>query len=166
MKRLASICTVLFGLAVLSSPALAQAKAAQAKPAQAPATKAAPTTGAAAPAAPAKFVKPLKGTGDIDFIEGPPKTVGNVLVTVLKVKNMSSMPLSLFKVDEYWYNKKQPPEVISGDSYRHLKPFMPGEVIEVTLKAPKKPGQEFYASQYQFSHAGGDVKPKRVKKFE
>lgn len=163
MKRLALVCTVLFGLAVLSSPALAQTKAAQSKPTQAPATKAAPAPAATAgSAAPARFVKSLKGTANVDFVEGPSKKVGNEIVTVLKVKNMSPLALSLFKVDEYWYDKKR--EVVTGDTYKNTKPFMPGEVLEVTLKAPVKP--DLYQSQYQFSHAGGDVKPNRVKKLQ
>jgi len=160
MKRLAFVC----GLAVLLAlPAFAETKSAQTKPAQAPATKAAPAPApAAAPAAPAKFVKSLKGTANIDFIEGPSKRVGNDIVTTLKVKNMSPLAISLFKVDEYWYDKKR--EVVTGDTYKNTKPFMPGEIIEVTLKAPVKP--DLYQSQYQFSHAGGEVKPNRVKKFE
>ena len=162
MKRLAFVCTVAFGLAVLSTPVLAQARAAQSKPAQAPATKAAPAPAASAPAAPARFVKTLKGTANVDFIEGPSKKVGNEIVTVLKVKNMSPLALSLFKVDEYWYDKKR--EVVTGDTYKNTKPFLPGEVLDVTLRAPVKP--DLYQSQYQFSHAGGDVKPNRVKKFE
>lgn len=166
MKRLTLACTVAFGLAVLSSPALAQTKAAQSKPGQAPATKAAPAPAPAAPAAPARFVKSMKGVATVDFVEAATKTVGTDVVTVLKVKNTSPLAISLFKVDEYWYNKKRPPEVVSGDTYKNLKPFMPGEILEVTLKAPKKPGEEFYMSQYQFSHAGGEVKPNRVKKLD
>ena len=162
MKRLALVCTAAFGLAVLSTPVLAQARAAQSKPAQAPATTAAPAPAASAPAAPARFVKTLKGTANVDFIEGPSKKVGNEIVTVLKVKNMSPLALSLFKVDEYWYDKKR--EVVTGDTYKNTKPFLPGEVLDVTLRAPVKP--DLYQSQYQFSHAGGDVKPNRVKKFE
>jgi hypothetical protein len=160
MKRLAFVC----GLTVLLAiPAAAQTKSAQTKPSQAPATKAAPAAVAvAAPAAPARFVKSLKGTANIDFIEGPSKKVGNEIVTTLKVKNMSPQAISLFKVDEYWYDKKR--EVVTGDTYKNLKPFMPGEIIEVTLKAPIKP--DLYQSQYQFSHAGGEVKPNRVKKFD
>jgi hypothetical protein len=152
-------CLAFVGLSVLlATPAFAQSK-----PAQAPATKAAPAaTPAPAPAAPARFVKSLKGTANIDFIEGSSKRVGNEIVTTLKVKNMSPMALSLFKVDEYWYDKKR--EVVTGDTYKNTKPFMPGEIIDVTLKAPVKP--DLYQSQYQFSHAGGDVKPNRVKKFE
>ena len=142
---------------------------AQAKPAQAPATKAAapPTTPAATtpPAAPAKFIKPLKGTADIQFMQiGQSKRVGNEIVTVLKVKNLSTAPVSLLKVDEYWYDKGNPPKVITGDQQRYLKPFMPGEIIDITMKAPYKDGVG--ASQYQFSHANGEVKLKRVKKFD
>jgi len=163
MKHLALACTVAFGLAVVSSPALAQVKAAQSKATQAPATKAAPAPAATAGSpAPARFVKTLKGVANVDMIEMPSKKVGNEIVTVLKVKNMSPMAISLFKVDEYWYNKKR--EVVTGDTFKNLKPFMPGEVLEVTLRAPVKP--DLYQSQYQFSHAGGEVKPNRVKKFE
>jgi hypothetical protein len=162
MKRPVFASTVAFGLvALLATPALAQTKSAQTKPSQAPATRSAPAA-VAVPAAPAKFVKSLKGTANIDFIEGPSKKVGNEIVTTLKVKNMSPLAISLFKVDEYWYDKKR--EVVTGDTYKNLKPFMPGEIIEVTLRAPIKP--DLYQSQYQFSHAGGEVKPNRVKKFE
>ena len=142
---------------------------AQSKPAQAPASKAAaPATSAAAsqqaPAAPAKFVKLLKGTADIQFIPSPSKKVGNEIVTVLKIKNLSNTAVSLLKVDEYWYNKGNPPQVITGDTQAYRKPFMPGEVIELTMKSPWK--ADIGASQYQFSHAGGQVKLKKVTKFE
>jgi hypothetical protein len=143
---------------------------AQAKPAQAPASKAAApatTTPAAtqqAPAAPAKFIKPLKGTADIQFMEASAKRVGNDIVTVLKIKNTSTAPIALLKVDEYWYNKAR--EVVTGDSQPYRKPFMPGEIIELTLKAPYKPGMDISVSQYMFSHSGGQVNPKRVKKFD
>jgi hypothetical protein len=141
---------------------------AQAKPAQAPASKAAApptTTPAATPAAaPAKFVKLLKGTAEIEFIPSPSKKVGNEIVTVLKIKNLSNTAVSLLKVDEYWYNKANPPQVITGDTQAYRKPFMPGEVIELTMKSPWKP--DIGASQYQFSHAGGQVKLKKVTKFD
>jgi hypothetical protein len=167
MKRalFASSVIVLFAFGAVS--VLAQSKPAQtpAKPAtQAPATTAAPTTGQQAPAAPAKFIKPLKGTADIQFIQMPSKKVGADIVTVLKIKNLSTAPVSLLKVDEYWYNKGNPPAVVTGDSEAWRKPFMPGEIIELTMKSPYK--ADVGASQYQFSHAGGQVKLKRVTKFD
>ena len=68
-------------------------------------------------------------------------------------------------MDEYWYNKATPPVVVTGDTEAYRKPFMPGEVIEITMKSPVQ-ARHLAASQYQFSHAGGQVNPKRVKKFD
>jgi hypothetical protein len=159
MKRFA------FASSVAGLVALAAASVfAQSKSAQAPAAKASAQTSAQAPAAPAKFVKMLKGTADVQFMQLPSKKVGNEIVTVLKIKNLSSLAVSLLKVDEYWYDKSTPPKVVTGDSQPYRKPLMPGEVIELTLKSPYKPN--LLMSQYQFSHAGGQVNVKRVKKFD
>lgn len=159
MKRFAFASSVLVLLAFGAVSVFGQAK-----PAQAPATKAAaPAT--TPPAAPAKFIKPLKGIADIQFMQvGQSKKVGNEIVTVLKIKNLSNAPVSLLKVDEYWYDKGNPPKVVTGDQEAYRKPFMPGEIIELTMKSPYR--ADIGASQYQFSHAGGEVKLKRVKKFD
>lgn len=167
MKRFAFASSVIVLLALGAASIFAQskpAKPAKATTQQAPATQATTPTSQQAPAAPAKFIKPLKGTADIQFIQMPSKKVGTDIVTVLKIKNLSSGPVSLLKVDEYWYDKGTPPKVITGDSEAYRKPLMPGEVIELTMKSPWK--ADVNASQYQFSHAGGDVKLKRVKKFD
>jgi hypothetical protein len=148
--------------ALLCSLFVPSASFGQAKPAQAPATKAAATTAAPAPAAPARFVRPIKGTASVQVIKGAPKKIGSDIVTVLKIKNMSSGAISLLKVDEYWYNKKQ--VVVTGDSQSYRKPFNPGEVIEITLRSPSKP--DLYQPQWAFSHANGNVDTKSVKKFD
>ena len=172
MKRFAFASSVIAILALGAVSILAQAKPAQAPaakatapastPQQAPATKATTPTTQQAPAAPAKFIKPFKGTADIQFMEVSAKKTGGDIVTVLKIKNMSNAPISLLKVDEYWYNKSQ--QVVTGDTQPYRKPFMPGEIIELTLKAPYK--ADITVSQYMFSHANGQVNPKRVKKFD
>lgn len=171
MKRFAFASSVTVTLALAVTPVLAQTKSAQPAKATTPTTQQASATQATTPssqqaaAAPAKFVKPLKGTADIQFMQvGQSKKVGNDIVTVLKIKNLSNAPVSLLKVDEYWYDKGTPPKVITGDQQAYRKPFMPGEIIELTMKSPYK--ADIGASQYQFSHAGGDVKLKRVKKFD
>ena len=155
MKRVAFASSVSLLLALAVTVAYAQSKSAQA-----PATKTAPTSGQQAPAAPAKFVKMLKGTAELQFIPGKPNKVGNEIVTVLKIKNLSPLAVSLLKVDEYWYKDGQ---VATGDSQAYRKPFMPGEVIEITMRSPFKPNLQ--TNQYQFSHAGGQVKIEKVKKF-
>lgn len=134
---------------------------AQAKPAQAPAAKAAPVAPPAAPA-PAKFVRPIKGVATIEIIQGTGRKIGPDIVTVLKIRNTSAGAINLLKVDEYWYDKKM--KVVTGDSQPYRKPFLPGEVIEITMKSPYKP--DLYKSQYAFSHANGTVSVKGVKKFE
>ena len=159
MKRYAfAPALTLAGVVFLASSAFAQSRSG----AQAPATKAAPVAAAPAPAAPARFVKMLKGTAEIEVMQSAPKKVGADMVTVLKIRNMSSSAISLLKVDEYWYDKKM--QVVSGDSQPYRKPFNPGEIIEVTLRSPVKP--DLYKNQFAFSHANGDVKAKAVKKFD
>jgi hypothetical protein len=152
-------------LALVSAVLLivAPSASAQARPAaQAPATKAAPVTAAPAPATAAKFTKMYKGTAEIEVIQAAPKRVGQDMVTVLKIRNMSPGTLSLLKVDEYLYDHTM--KVVSGDTEPYRKPFNPGEVIEITMKSPVKP--DLYKNQFAFSHANGQVKAKPVKKFD
>ncbi|MEP6917916.1 MAG: hypothetical protein ABJC89_19880 [Acidobacteriota bacterium] len=158
---LAAVALASFVIAPVAS-AQSKTPASKPAPAAAPGAKAAPAAPAQAPATPAKWVKPIKGTASIEVIQGVPKKIGSDMVTVLKVRNMSAGSIGLLKVDEYWYNKKQ--AVISGDTERYPKPFNPGDVIELTMRSPIKP--DLFQSQYAFSHAGGDIKAKPVKKFE
>ena len=149
MTRSALVAAAALCISALASPSLAQAP----KPAT-------PTT--TAPAAPAKWVKPVKGTAYIEVIRGQSKRVGSDMVTALKIKNTSDGAIALFRVDEIWYNKKL--QQVTGDSYTFHRPVNPGEIVDVTLKSPVKP--DLYQSQYAFSHANGKINAKQVKKFE
>lgn len=121
----------------------------------------APASEAQQPAA-TKFVTPFKGEAPIEMTPAQVKAEGNIVVTRFKVKNVSPGPLVGFKVDEYWYNKKG--DTVSGSpSFRHMKPFMPGEVLEVTLRSPRH--AEMDRKMTMFGHANGKVKPKQVPKF-
>jgi hypothetical protein len=113
------------------------------------------------PAAPAKWLPPVKGMATIEVIPGKPVKKGNELVTVLKVKNTSKGPIALLGVDEYWYNKKR--ETVSGDTQKVRKLIQPGEIVEVTLSSPWK--ADIDTNQYMFSHANGKIDAKRVTKF-
>ena len=86
------------------------------------------------------------------------------MVTTMKVKNMSRGAIALLIVDEYWYDKSKTPKIVTGDQQRWRKPFNPGEIIDLTFKAPIN-GADLYQSQYSFSHANGKVDAKTVKKF-
>jgi hypothetical protein len=126
------------------------------------AQKATPATPKAAePAAPARWVVPLKGKATVEFIGTQPKKIGDELVTELKVKNVSSGPIALLRVDEYWYNKAN--QTVSAGSTRDTKPLMPNEIVELTIKCPYS--KDINTNQFMFSHANGTVDPKSVKKF-
>jgi hypothetical protein len=128
------------------------------------AAKATPAAGQAAPRpafSKARMATPVKGTAFIEVIQGVSKVVGNDIVTVTKVKNMSNSPIAGLRVDEFWYNHKL--VNITGDTQRVRAPIAPGEVIEVTTKSPVKP--DLYKSQIMFVHANGKINSKGVRKF-
>jgi hypothetical protein len=128
--------------------------------AQAPAAKTPP---AAAPASPPKFVTPFKGAATVEILAPQTSRQGNLVVTKIKIKNLTKGPLIGFIVDEYWYGAKGD-QVSGSPSYRHPKPFMPNEVIEATLKSPYS--ADMNRSLRQFKHLNGSVKATQVAKFK
>ena len=138
------------GAVLLLAGAAVAEQAKPATPAQAP------------PAAPAKFVPPIRGVAELGILPPASKRVGKEVVTVIKIKNLSTVgSIAGLKVDEFWYNKAGDP--ITGDSFRYKKPLLPGEVIEVTLRTPIDPKMD--RNQYNFTHANGNIKTKRFEKF-
>ncbi len=116
-----------------------------------------------APAKPAAYVPPVKGIATIEVIQMPSKRVGQEMVTVLKIKNTSKGSINLLKADEYWYDQNL--KIVSGTQYAHrTKPVQPGEIIEITLRSPVKPGMG--RNQVMFSHANGKAEAKPVKAFK
>jgi hypothetical protein len=130
----------------------------QAKPSQA--TPAAPAQ--PAPPAPAKFVPPIRGQAELGYMKPVVKREGKDIVTVIKVKNLSTTgSIAGLKVDEFWYDKNGDP--VTGDTFRYRKPLLPGEVIEVMLRTPHNPKMD--RNSYNFTHANGTIKTKQMQKF-
>jgi hypothetical protein len=121
-----------------------------------------PAAPAQAPATPAKYYRPVKGIAAIQVIPGPSKKVGADIVTAIKIKNMASGAIALLKIDEYWYDKSG--QIVSSDTQSYRKPFNPGEIIEMTMRSPYRPG--LASSQYMYSHVNGKIDVKGVKKFD
>jgi hypothetical protein len=121
---------------------------------------AAPTT--PAPAAKAKFLTPIKGVATIEVIQERSMFKGKEIVTVFKIKNVSSAPIALLKVDEYWYDAGG--KLVSSDTQRHRQPFGPGEIIEMTTRSPAVAGAA--RSRAVFAHANGTIKANPVKQFK
>lgn len=135
----------------------AAASAEQAKPAAQPAAPAAQTP----PTAPAKFVPPVRGQAELGFTKPVTKRNGKEIVTEIKVKNLSATgSIAGLKVDEYWYDKGGNP--VTGDTFRHRKPLLPGEVITITLRTPFN--EKMHSNNYNFSHANGTIKTKVMPK--
>ena len=113
------------------------------------------------PAAPAKFVPPVRGLAEVALTNPVTKRVGNEIVTTITVKNTSTTNSIVgLKVDEFWYDKAGEP--LTGDTFRHRKPLQPGEIVEVTLRTPVNPNMD--RNQYMFVHANGDIKTTVVPK--
>jgi hypothetical protein len=117
---------------------------------------------APAPAAPVKWMPPLKGEGTVEVIKGQPRRVGPDMVTTMKVRNTSKSPLALLTVDEYWYGNASA-DAVSGDTQRYKSLLNPGEVVEITMRSPFR--ADMNRSQILFKHANGSVKAKQVAKF-
>ena len=106
-----------------------------------------------------KVAPPFKGQADVEYVQPVTKKNGDLVVTTIKVKNMASGPIARLKVTETWFDKAN--NIVGAGEGTLEKPLAPGEVETIviqTLCTAKMNG-----NGYNFSHANGLVKPKRVK---
>ena len=108
-----------------------------------------------------KVEQAFKGQADVEFIPSSRKN-GDVVVTTMKVKNLSNGPISRLKVEETWFDKGGAP-VGSSDSVL-TKMLEPGAVETLTIQTPWN--AKMNGNSWNFSHANGTIKPKKVAKFE
>lgn len=116
----------------------------------------------ATPAAPRKLISPFRGDATVEYTRAVTKRAGANVVTTMTIKNTSPGPLAGFRLEESWADDTG--NLAGGDVYRHPRPFMPGEVINVTLTTPFN--ARLKRNSYNFIHANGNVKPKAVPKIE
>ncbi len=120
------------------------------------------TPAPAAPAAPRKLISPYRGDATVDYTRPNTKRAGANIVTTLTVQNTSPGPLAGFRLEESWADKGG--NLAGGEIYRHPRPFMPGEIIQVTLTTPFNARMQ--NNSLNFVHANGTIKPKAVPKIE
>jgi hypothetical protein len=120
------------------------------------------TPAPAAPAAPRKLISPFRGDATVEFTKTVTKRNGANIVTTTTIKNTSPGPLAGFRLEESWSDGSG--NLAGGDTYRHPRPLMPGEVINVTLTTPFNARMK--SNSYNFVHANGTVKPKMVPKID
>jgi hypothetical protein len=156
MSRPRRLFLSLAGVAFLSSAVSAGQTA---KPAVTP-----PPASAQKPAdegASKKLVAPVRGEALIGYLTPVTKSEGNMIVTTIKIKNLSSGAIAGLKVDEFWFDKAGQP-VTGAQTFRYRKPLQPGEVIDVVLKVPRD--ERMNRNTYQFEHANGKIKTQQLKK--
>jgi len=118
------------------------------------ANNAAPSAAPAAEA-PRRLIAPIRGPAELGFTKPVTKRSGQEITTTIKVKNMSKTNTIVgLKVDEFWYDKAGNP--VTGDQYRHKRPLMPEETLDVVLHTPVNPKMD--RNQYKFEHANGTIK--------
>jgi hypothetical protein len=109
-----------------------------------------------------KFTPPLRGAAEVDFLRSATQRQGNLLITKIQVKNMSTAPIPRLTIDEVWYDKNN--EIIPGGKGVVPGLLQPGEIQTVEIKTPSNPAMA--RSMLQFSHANGTVpKPHAVTSF-
>jgi hypothetical protein len=116
----------------------------------------------AAQSAPRKLISPFRGDATVEFTKPVSKREGANIVTTMTIKNTSPGPLAGFRLEESWSSKDG--NLAGGDVYRHPRPFMPGEVIQVKLTTPYNTRMQ--SNSYNFIHANGNVKPRSVPKID
>ena len=146
MKRFAVVATLVgVSLAALETTTLLAQKAPEMKPLLAG----------------RKVEQAFKGQADVQFIPSSRKN-GDVVVTTMKVKNMSSGPISRLKVEETWFDKGGSP--VGSSSAVMSKMLDAGATDTLTIETPWS--AKMNGNSWTFSHGNGTVKPKKVAKFE
>jgi hypothetical protein len=109
-----------------------------------------------------KVEPPIKGQAEIEFQQPVTKRNGDVVTTSIRVKNVSAGPIARLSISETWFDKGQAPVATSQGALD--KPLEPGAIDTVTIQTPWN--AKMNGNSWQFTHANGTVKPKRVPKLE
>src|SRR5215475_5827200 len=109
-----------------------------------------------------KVEPPIKGQAEIEFTQPATKRNGDVVTTTIKVKNISTAPIARLTIAETWFDKGQQQVASSQGSLD--KALDPGAVETVTIQTPWN--AKMSGNSWNFSHANGNVKPRRVPKID
>jgi hypothetical protein len=108
-----------------------------------------------------KVEQAFKGQADVEFVSSSRKE-GDIVVTTMRVKNLSSGPIGRLKVEETWFDKGQNPVATSQGVLDKM--LEPGAVETLTIQTPWS--AKMNGNSWQFSHANGTVRPHKVAKLD
>jgi hypothetical protein len=109
-----------------------------------------------------KVDPPIKGQAEVDFMQPVTKRNGDVVTTTIRVKNTSAGPIARLTVAETWFDKGG--AIVGGGQGYLDKILNPGAVDTVTIQTPWN--AKMNGNSWNFTHANGTVKPRRVPKLE
>jgi hypothetical protein len=110
-----------------------------------------------------KFTPPIKGTAQVEFMRlSGPKVVKDMVITEIRVKNVSNAPIPRLTIGETWYDANR--QIVTGGKGSINGLLQPGETATVTIQTPYNKSAK--QNMLNFSHANGDVKPKEVKNLD
>jgi hypothetical protein len=106
-----------------------------------------------------KFIPPIRGQAEIDYVKSPTRREGQTLVTKIQVKNTSKAPIPRLRIAETWYDKEG--GLIPGGDAVVNGLLQPDEVATLEIRTPVN--LKMASSMLQFTHANGTIKPHSVK---
>lgn len=109
-----------------------------------------------------KFIPPIRGQAEIEYVKSPTRREGTTLITKITVKNTSNAPIPRLKVSETWYDKKN--NMLPGGEAVINGLLQPGDVQTFEVRTPTNPN--FQVQMFMFTHANGTVKPHLVKSLD
>src|SRR5437763_5174692 len=109
-----------------------------------------------------KFIPPVKGQAEIEYVKSPTRREGSTLITKITVKNTMNAPIPRLKVAETWYDKQQ--NMLPGGEAVVNGLLQPGEVQTLEVRTPTNPN--FQVQMFMLTHDNGGVKPHLVKSLD
>jgi len=109
-----------------------------------------------------KVDPPIRGQAELDYMQPVTKRNGDVVTTTIKVKNMSAAPIAHLSIAETWFDKGG--QIVAGGQGALDKTLEPGAIDTVTIQTQWN--AKMNGNSWNFSHANGTVKPRRVAKLD
>jgi hypothetical protein len=104
---------------------------------------------------------PIKGQAEVEFMQPVSKRNGEVVTTLVRVKNVSQGPIARLTISETWFDGQTQVAASQGALDKILAP---GAVDTVTIQTPWNARMK--GNSWNFSHANGTVKPRKVAKID
>jgi hypothetical protein len=111
-----------------------------------------------------KLTPPIKGEALIEFTQPVTKAIPgkNMVQTTIKVKNASLGPVARLQITETWFDKTG--GVVAGGRAGVNGLLQPGDVQTITIDTPYN--AKMQSNSWNFTHANGTVKTKKVAKLD